>query len=145
MGKEKILVVDDQVDMCHTLSDLLEAKGYAVIIAREGKTALEKIEKEKPNLVLLDIRLPGMDGIQVLKRIRKINPKLPVIMITGYGSKESAFRSIELGAFEYIQKPFENQQIVLTIKKALLNQKIGSKKNLFRHQLMERLGLKKGR
>lgn len=113
----KILVVDDEPDMRLAIRNVLRLRGHTVAEAQDGPSALASLEGEKPDLVLLDIRLPGMDGIEVLERIRKVSRSLPVVMITGYGHIQSAVDVMKLGANEYLQKPFENSQLVDTVKR----------------------------
>lgn len=115
----KILIVDDEIDMCWALSNILEAEGYSTINAQDGNTAFKKIETENPDLVLLDIRLPGMDGIEILRKIKMMNSELPVIMITGYGNVNTAIESVKIGACDYVSKPFDNEKIVAIVKKYL--------------------------
>ncbi|KAF0126275.1 MAG: two component system response regulator FlrC [Elusimicrobia bacterium] len=113
----KILIVDDEPDMRLAIKNVLRLRGHEVSEAQDGPSALAALEGEKPDLVLLDIRLPGMDGIELLERIRKMSRSLPVVMITGYGHIQSAVDVMKLGANEYLQKPFENSQLVDTVKR----------------------------
>lgn len=102
---QKILIVDDEVDVCKTISRFLQQKGYVPIVANNGKDALSKLASEKPELILLDIRMPDMDGVECLKRIKKHNPKVIVIMVTCVTDIDTAKKAIELGAKDYITKP----------------------------------------
>src|SRR3990170_2063520 len=95
-----ILVVDDEKEICTVLSDNLSREGYRVFVAYEGKTALELVRKEKPDLVLLDIKMPKMNGIEVLRRIKKIKKETVVIMLTAYGTLETARKAMKLGAYD---------------------------------------------
>lgn len=122
MPNKKILIVDDEPDMRLAIKNVLKIRGYDSLEAGDGKTALELLEKENPDLILLDIRLPGMDGVETLERIRNINKKVPVVMITGYGHIQSAVDIMKLGAQEYLQKPFENHQLIEVVKRFLDNQ-----------------------
>jgi len=105
--KEKIIVVDDDPEICSLIDDFLSQKGYTIITASSGEEALEKFKEERPILILLDIRLPGMDGIVTLKSIRKIDEKVGVIMITGIKDLDIFEEARKLGAYEYIVKPFD--------------------------------------
>ncbi|MFC1514379.1 response regulator [Candidatus Omnitrophota bacterium] len=105
--KEKILVVDDDPALCSLIKDFLAKKGYSVIIASSGEEALEKVKKECPILILLDINLPGIDGITTLKRIKEIDDKVGVIMITGVKDQAACEEARKWGAHEYIVKPFD--------------------------------------
>jgi len=103
---EKILVVDDEVQVVETLKEFLSAKDYEVHTATNGLEALEIMQKVKPRLVLLDIIMPGMGGIDILKEMKKIDPHVGVIMATAVVDEEIAKRTLQLGAYDYITKPF---------------------------------------
>jgi DNA-binding NtrC family response regulator len=102
-----ILIVDDEKEICTVLSDSLSQEGYRVFTAQNGKTALKLAKKEKPDLILLDIKMPIMDGIEVLRRINKMKRKIAVIMITAYGNLETARKAMKLGAYDFVTKPFD--------------------------------------
>ncbi len=117
---ERILVVDDEIHVCNVLKEFLSLKGFEVHTAFDGSTALSKVKEIRPHIVLLDIIMPGMGGLEVLKEIKKIDPKVGVIMVTGVADNELAKRTIELGAYDYITKPmdfdyFENVVMVMII------------------------------
>lgn len=113
----RILIVDDEPDMRLAVRNVLRLRGYEIQEAGDGPAALEMARASRPDLVLLDMRLPGMDGIEVLEGLKKIDETVPVVMITGYGHIQSAVDVMKLGASEYLQKPFENAQLVETVKK----------------------------
>lgn len=113
----RILIIDDEPDMRLAVRNVLKLRGYEVFEAGDGPSALEMARADRPDLVLLDLRLPGMDGIEVLAGLKKIDETVPVVMITGYGHIQSAVDVMKLGASEYLQKPFENAQLVATVKK----------------------------
>lgn len=104
MAKKKILVVDDEPDFLEVITVRLEANDYKVITAADGKEALEKIKSDKPDAVLLDILMPGIDGLEVLKRIRKIDVKLPVYILTAFSTDERFRMANKLGASGFIVK-----------------------------------------
>ncbi|MFA5806655.1 MAG: response regulator, partial [Melioribacteraceae bacterium] len=112
----KILIVDDDKDMRQLLSDILKSEGYEVRTAESGKKALKEIKVIRPEIVLLDIRLPEMNGIEILKEIKKLNKSIIVIIITAYGEIQNAVDAMKLGAFDYFTKPFHNEEIILDIK-----------------------------
>ncbi len=116
--KKKILVVDDEELMRITLRDSLIKEGYEVEVACDGEEGWEKFKKEYPVLVLTDLKLPGMDGIQLLEKIKSISSDTIVIVITGYGTIESAVQAMKLGAYDYICKPFILEDMVLLVKRA---------------------------
>lgn len=104
---ERILVVDDEIEICEILKEFLSKKGYDVDTATDGKTAITKVKEIRPHIILLDIKMPEMDGIQALKEIKKIDPAVGVIMITAVGDEELAKRAFEMGAYDYILKPVD--------------------------------------
>jgi len=127
-----ILIVEDDKNLQVTLSHILQEEGFQVISTMWGSMALEEVKRGKADLVLLDIMLPGMNGMHVLERLRRIDKQLPVIMITGYGSAESAVRAIELGAYDYINKPFDYEKLTFKISKALRKSKRKKKNPIIR-------------
>ena len=114
-----ILIVDDDMDIQTILSDSLKLEGYKTRVAGDGDAALKQISNQTPELILLDVRLPGMSGLQLLEKIKKINKNLVVIMLTGYGDIKDAVLAIKLGAFDYITKPFKDEEMLANIKNAL--------------------------
>jgi DNA-binding NtrC family response regulator len=107
-GEErKILVVDDNPEICTLLEKFLTKKGFNPITATSAEEALEKVKKEKPIMVLLDIKMPGMDGLMALKRIKEINERIGVIMITGVGDEHIAEEAMKSGAYDYVIKPLD--------------------------------------
>src|ERR1700730_6575513 len=115
----KILVIDDEADMRFAVRMLLERSGHSVVEAENGESALARIDEGRPDLVLLDMRLPGMDGIQILQKIREKQKDLPIIMVTGYGNVELAEQAIQLGADHYLSKPFHNKELIEVIQQIL--------------------------
>ena len=116
---ETILIVDDEESICQSLKGILSDEGYDVLTAQSGEECLDLIEEELPNLVLLDIWLPGLDGIETLKQIKLRYPQMQVIMISGHGTVESAVTTTKLGAFDFIEKPLSLDKTVLVVNHAL--------------------------
>jgi DNA-binding NtrC family response regulator len=115
-----ILIIDDDDQLRTSFKKLLTAETYAVVEAASGEAGLEELERGlTPDLVVLDIRLPGMNGTETFKKIHRMDPKLPVIIMTAYGTTETAIETIKMGAFDYILKPFEIPEMLETIKQAL--------------------------
>ena len=114
----RILVVDDEIVICDVLKEFLTLKGHEVHTALNGKAAIAKVKMERPHIVLLDILMPGMRGLKVLKDIKRLDPRLAVIMITGVMNKDVAKTAMALGAYDYITKPvdFEYLENVLITK-----------------------------
>jgi two-component system response regulator AtoC len=120
----KVLVIDDEAGVRRTLSMILEDEGYQVISASDGKEGLERALKEEPDLILCDIRMPRMDGLEFLEEYRKKNGQALVITITAYGSNELAVEAMKKGAYDYLPKPFTTGEVVLTLRKAEEREKL---------------------
>ncbi|MCK5511764.1 MAG: sigma-54-dependent Fis family transcriptional regulator [Thermodesulfovibrionia bacterium] len=116
---KKILVIDDESIIRISCQRSLSNEGYEVKLASSGKEGIELLEKGEFNLVLLDIKMPDMDGIEVLKKITSTWPETKVIMITGYSTVEAAVKTLRLGALNYLEKPFTPDSLIETIKEAL--------------------------
>jgi two-component system nitrogen regulation response regulator NtrX len=114
-----ILIVDDEESICQTLEGILADEGYETVAAGSGEEALRIVEEELPNLVLLDIWLPGMDGIEVLKAIKSSHPQVQVVMMSGHGTIETAVKATKLGAFDFIEKPLSLEKVILAVNNAL--------------------------
>jgi DNA-binding NtrC family response regulator len=114
-----ILVVDDEVDTREVLKDRLESAGYQVLIAASGSECLEVLDRQNPQLVLLDVAMPDMNGLEVLTEIRRRGQDVTVVMITAYGTIESAVQAMKKGAYDFIPKPFDPDHIVLVVAKAI--------------------------
>ncbi len=121
---ETILVVDDEKNYLVVLDALLTAEGYEVITVDNAKDALKHITDSDVDLVITDMKMPGMDGMELLKESKRINPDIPVIMMTAYGTIEMAVEAMKNRAYDYITKPFQNEELKLTIKKALENHRL---------------------
>lgn len=117
--KLKILVVDDDLEMAEVLRDFLSEEGFAVFVAGSGNNAVKLAEEENFAIVITDMKMPQMSGMQLLKKIKKIDHTVEVIMVTAFGSIESAIEAVKKGAYHYITKPFKMNEILLTVKKAL--------------------------
>lgn len=116
---ERVLIIEDERRWCDFLSLLIRQGGWEPIALTDPKKALTMISEQKFDLVLTDLRMPELDGIEVLKRIKTMHPALPVIIITGYSTVEAAIESMKQGAFDYITKPFNNEQVLAVIRRAL--------------------------
>ncbi len=123
--KASILIVDDDPKFRKTLSDILKAKGYAPIAMVKGKTALDRVKEERPAVAIIDLRLPDMEGLKVMEKIKKRSPRTECIVLTGYGSQASAIEAVNLGAYGYMQKPYDAEQLVVTIRRAIEKREAG--------------------
>ena len=119
MPKERILVVDDEKNIVSSLYGILSDEGYDVSSAEDGLEALERIQNDPPDLVLLDIWIPGMDGIEVLRTIKTYQKELPVLIMSGHASIDTAVRATKLGAIDFIEKPFSLDQITQAVANGL--------------------------
>src|SRR6476469_9800875 len=116
-----ILIVDDEADICELVAGLLQDEGYATRTARDSDAALNEIKARRPNLVFLDIWLQGsrLDGLQLLDSVKEQHPEMPVVMISGHGNIETAVAAIKRGAYDFIEKPFKADRLVLVADRAL--------------------------
>ncbi len=133
-----VLIVDDEATIIESLKGILSDDGFEVIHAFNGYEALKKIEIESPDIVLLDIWMPGMDGIETLKEIKKIAPNLPVVMITGHGTIESAVDATKSGAYDFLEKPLSIDKVMVTINNALNFRKLEEENIYLRKKSIEK-------
>ena len=124
MAKERILIVDDEKNIVSSLTNILSDEGYEVSISGDGVEALELIQKDPPDLVILDIWLPGMDGIEVLKTLKSYNLGVEVLIMSGHGTIDTAIKATKLGAQDFIEKPFSLDRITESIKNILQEKKL---------------------
>jgi len=133
-----ILIVDDEASILQSLSGLLSDEGFEVITASNGYEALKVIDKESPDLVLLDIWMPGIDGIETLKEIKKDNPYIQVVIITGHGTIETAVKATKLGAFDFIEKPLSIDKVIVAINNALNFRRLEEENRYLRKKTIEK-------
>ncbi|BBO85159.1 sigma-54-dependent Fis family transcriptional regulator [Desulfosarcina ovata subsp. sediminis] len=133
-----ILIVDDEPSIVQSLSGLLSDEGFEVITASNGYEALKTIDTESPDLVLLDIWMPGIDGIETLKEIKKNHAALPVIIITGHGNVETAVKATKLGAYDLIEKPLNIDKVIVAINNALNFRRLEEENRYLRKKTIER-------
>jgi DNA-binding NtrC family response regulator len=138
---QTILVVDDDPDIQEVLKDRLESLGYRVLVASNGKEGLDLLEKQSPQIVLLDIEMPGMSGLDVLKEIRLREIDVTVVMITAYGTIERAVQAMKEGAYDFIPKPFEPEHIALTVRKALERESLKREVDILSEEIGKRYRL----
>lgn len=127
----RILIVDDDTEICSVLSLLMQREGFKPFTANDGESALKAISSVSPEVMLLDIKMPGMDGIEVMKYLEELAPDLPVIIITAYGEIRGAVEAMRAGAHDYLAKPFEHNEVVRVVHRALAEGRLKRKvKNL---------------
>ena len=141
MKRAKILVIDDDESLRRVLEYNLAQEGYAVLTAGSGETGLDLLKKEGADLVVTDVRMAGMDGLQVMEAVRRLDPNLQVIFLTAFGTIEMAVEAMKAGAFHYISKPFNRDELKLTIKKALQLRDLERENVVLRQELQSRIGL----
>ena len=135
---ERILVVDDEEQMRDLLAKVLERKGYQVAVCGDGTEALAFLEKEPVDLVVTDVRMPGLDGMEALRAIKELNPETVVIIMTAFGSIDQAVQAVKEGAYDYINKPFKIDEMLLTIEKALEERRLRHEVSSLRQELRTR-------
>ena len=118
-----ILIVDDDTDMCQVISDILKEDSYLVDRVHNGESAIEKLKRKKYDLMILDYKLPGISGLEVLEEANKTRTKLKIIMISAYGNEYVKAKAKGLGAVNFLDKPFEIKKLVLNVKNLLANRK----------------------
>jgi DNA-binding response OmpR family regulator len=118
MSKIKVLLVDDEVELLQALSERLELRGFEVATARSGEEAMGVMQRAAPDLMVLDLRMPGIDGMEVLRCTRRNYPRLQIIMLTGHGSEKDREMALSLGVFEYLQKPVDIGELVAVLNRA---------------------------
>ena len=136
-----VLVVDDDHDMVAALCDILRQAGYRTLSAHSGHEALALVERESPDVLISDLRMAGMTGHGVQAELKRTAPDLPVIIITAFGSIQTAVESMKLGAFDYITKPFSNSELLLLVARALENRELRSEVKRLRIELARNHGL----
>jgi DNA-binding response OmpR family regulator len=128
MIAKPILIVDDEKNIRLTLSQALETLDAQIDVAANGGEALTKLKEKEFGLILLDIRMPGMDGMEVLRRVREIRPDIRVIMITAYGTVESAVEAMKMGAVDFLQKPFDPEEVRELVLRVVDREKLDEQK-----------------
>ena len=119
MAKSRILVIDDEAAIRDSLRMTLEYEGYEFIGAATGQEGLALAERESPDLVLLDVKMPGMDGLEVLDRVRSMNDGIPIVVISGHATISTAVEATKKGAFDFIEKPFASDRVLVSLRNAL--------------------------
>jgi DNA-binding response OmpR family regulator len=119
MKNLKILLVDDEEEFVITLAERLELRGLQARAALNGEAALQMIEADTPEIVILDVMMPGIGGFEVLRRIKKQHPQLPVILLTGRGSEKEGIKGMQLGAFDYLMKPLNIEELIKKMQEAI--------------------------
>ena len=138
-GKAKILVVDDEPEIGWAFAKILGEDGYEILTAKNGKEALAKVEREQPDLVFLDVKLPGMDGLSILRKIKEDRHEQLVIMLTGHEDVKTAVEAMKLGAYDYLIKPLPNERLKIIVQHALQTQALSRQVNHLSQELNKRV------
>jgi FixJ family two-component response regulator len=115
----RVLIVDDDQELSAMLSALLQREGLISLVAPDGETALEMVPAARPDLLLVDVKMPGIDGMEVLKRVKEMEPQLPVVLITAYAEVPASVAAMRAGAFDYLAKPFYHAEVIRVVRAAL--------------------------
>ncbi|MHB8918696.1 MAG: sigma-54-dependent transcriptional regulator [Desulfocucumaceae bacterium] len=134
----KVLVIDDEEHMCWALERAMKQEGYQVLTTNRGRTGLQLIREEGPSLVVLDLKMPEMDGMEVLKQAKELNPKLPIIILTAHGTIETAIEAMKIGASDYLTKPFDLDELKMVIKQNLVMSQLVSEVHFLRSELTKK-------
>ncbi|MBP2649727.1 MAG: atoC 3 [Firmicutes bacterium] len=138
-----ILVVDDEESLCKLLSAVFKREGFQVMVAESGEAALEKFKANQVDVILMDIRMSNMDGLSALKELRKISRDITVILMTAFAAVETAVEAVKLGAFDYIIKPFDIEEVKLIVDRAIQLKRMTKKISVLNQQLLENYRLDK--
>lgn len=142
-NRPRILIVDDEQYICKILSRLMESQGFDALTAYEGETTLKMIRSEIPDVLLLDLMMPGINGMEVMKYAKELDPDLPVVMITGHANIQGAVEAIQAGAHNYLAKPFEHFEVIEVVNRALAERNLKQKLKSLSDQLEGPLSLRK--
>ena len=140
---DTILIVEDKESMLDMLRQTLEAEGYQVIPAKDGAEGIKKLADERIGLVLTDLKLPKKDGFEVLKAVKQENPLLPVIVMTAFGTIETAVKAVKEGAYDFLTKPFDMDHLLILIERALDANRLAAENILLREEFADKIGLPK--
>jgi len=136
-----ILVVDDEEEIRKILSRILEEEGFKVVTAPGGQQAMQKICLDAPDAVLLDVRMPGLNGMEVLKKIKEIDDDLPVVLVTAYADIHQSVEAMKEGAYDYLAKPFDNDEVIWIVRRALAERQLKSSLKSINNRYSGNLGL----
>src|SRR6516225_2602327 len=138
VNKGKILVIDDELDIREGLELLLISEGYAVELAQNGTEGLQKLEHQGYDLVLLDLMMPDLSGMEVLREVRVRDTETPIFMITAYGSVEAAVDALKLGANDYFSKPWDNEKLIIEIARMIDRRRLADENTQLKRALKQR-------
>ena len=134
----RILIIDDERSIRNSMKDILTFEGHEVLVAENGLEGLVTLKSEKPEIVFCDIKMPKMEGIEVLERIKEFSRETPVIMISGHGTIDTAIEAIKKGAYDFIEKPLDLNRILITIKNATDKQQLLQETQTLKHKVSKK-------
>src|SRR5262249_54195048 len=135
MAQKAILVADDDSSIRSLLRQLLSEEGYSVVEAATGVEVVDKVKDSGPDLVIMDVRMPELDGIEALSRVKASSPRTAVLIMTAFGSSNAAIRAMELGAYDYVTKPFELDQITHAVQRVFEYQDLAAEVEVLRGEI----------
>ena len=137
MSKQNIhiLIIDDEKSQRDILRDILQDAGYRIILAEDGQVAVENLQKFSFDMVLTDLKMPGYDGFEVLEKVKSFDETIPVIIMTAFGTIPSAVNAIKNGAYDYLTKPFEKDELIITIQRAEEKRRLAVENRALKKQL----------
>ncbi len=138
MPQETILIVDDEESVRKSLADVMRDEGYDVVSAASGRESIDLLSEIQPSLVLLDIAMPEMDGIETLRRIRDIRPEMPIIMVTGHGTIDTAVKTVKMGAYDFLVKPPQLDHLILVVQHGLEEYRLREENQTLRQRIERR-------
>ena len=138
----RILIVDDEKYICSALSALVKGEGFKPFIAQDGESALKAVRTDTPDMMLVDIKMPGMDGMEVMRQAKDVDPDIPVVVITAYAGIHGAVKAIKAGAHDYLAKPFDNQDVIRVVHRALAERDLKRKLKELSSRIQENVPLK---
>jgi DNA-binding NtrC family response regulator len=138
----RILIVDDEKHICTAIAALVKGEGFQSLIAQDGNAGLKLIRSEAPDMMLVDIRMPEMDGMEVMRQAKDLDPDLPVVIITAYAEIHGAVKAIKAGAHDYLSKPFDNQDVIRVIHRALAERELKRRLKELSSRIKENISLK---
>ncbi|MGA2658531.1 MAG: sigma-54 dependent transcriptional regulator [Verrucomicrobiota bacterium] len=118
-GKSQVLVVDDEQAICQLISSLLEQEGFVPLVALDGKTALQRLRTASPDMLIVDLKLPDLDGLEILRQAKALDEDLPVVILTAYAKVHGAVEAMRTAAFDYLAKPYDHHELVRVVRRAL--------------------------
>jgi len=138
----RILIVDDEKHICTAIAALVKGEGFHALVAQDGNAGLKLIRSETPDMMLVDIKMPEMDGMEVMRQAKDLDPDLPVVLITAYAEIHGAVKAIKGGAHDYLSKPFDNQEVIRVIHRALAERELKRRLKELSSQIKENVSLK---